>query len=65
MGYIDIISKKAGGSETDLHHVLEEAETNTEDYDGAIVIICELGSIVSEREKPGRKSNNVLFLLNF
>ncbi len=49
----EVISKKAGESETNLRRAFEDAEANAEDYGGAIVFIDELDSIAPKREKAG------------
>jgi len=47
----EVISKKAGESETNLRRAFEDAEANAEDYGGAIIFIDELDSIAPKREK--------------
>ena len=49
----EVISKKAGESETNLRRAFEDAEANAEDYGGAIVFIDEIDSIAPKREKAG------------
>jgi len=49
----EVISKKAGESETNLRRAFEDAEANAEDYGGAIVFIDEVDSIAPKREKAG------------
>merc|ERR1719183_1992036 len=49
----EVISKKAGESETNLRRAFEDAAANAEDYNGAIVFIDELDSIAPKREKAG------------
>lgn len=49
----EVISKKAGESETNLRRAFEDAQANAEDYNGAIVFIDELDSIAPKREKAG------------
>jgi transitional endoplasmic reticulum ATPase len=49
----EVISKKAGESETNLRRAFEDAEANAEDYGGAIIFIDELDSIAPKREKAG------------
>lgn len=49
----EVISKKAGESETNLRRAFEDAEANAEDYNGAIIFIDELDSIAPKREKAG------------
>lgn len=47
----EVISKKAGESESNLRRAFEDAEKNAEDYNGAIIFIDELDSIAPKREK--------------
>lgn len=49
----EVISKKAGESETNLRRAFEDAEANAEDYGGAIIFIDEIDSIAPKREKAG------------
>jgi len=49
----EVISKKAGESETNLRRAFEDAEANADDYGGAIVFIDEIDSIAPSREKAG------------
>lgn len=49
----EVISKRAGESETNLRRAFEDAAANAEDYNGAIVFIDELDSIAPKREKAG------------
>jgi transitional endoplasmic reticulum ATPase len=49
----EVISKKAGESETNLRRAFEDAAANAEDYGGAIVFIDEIDSIAPKREKAG------------
>lgn len=49
----EVISKKAGESETNLRRAFEDAEANAEEYGGAIVFIDEIDSIAPSREKAG------------
>ena len=49
----EVISKKAGESETNLRRAFEDAKANAEDYGGAIVFIDEIDSIAPKREKAG------------
>lgn len=49
----EVISKRAGESETNLRRAFEDAEANAEDYNGAIIFIDELDSIAPRREKAG------------
>merc|ERR1719183_1021148 len=49
----EVISKKAGESETNLRRAFEDAEANAEEYGGAIVFIDEIDSITPSREKAG------------
>merc|ERR1719183_1391385 len=49
----EVISKRAGESETNLRRAFEDAEANAEDYGGAIVFIDEVDSITPSREKAG------------
>jgi transitional endoplasmic reticulum ATPase len=49
----EVISKKAGESETNLRRAFEDAQQNAEDYNGAIIFIDELDSIAPKREKAG------------
>lgn len=49
----EVISKRAGESETNLRRAFEDAEANAEDYNGAIIFIDELDSIAPKREKAG------------
>lgn len=49
----EVISKKAGESETNLRRAFEDAAANAEDYNGAIIFIDELDSIAPKREKAG------------
>jgi len=49
----EVISKKAGESETNLRRAFEDAAANAEDYGGAIIFIDELDSIAPKREKAG------------
>lgn len=49
----EVISKRAGESETNLRRAFEEAEANAEDYGGAILFIDEIDSIAPRREKAG------------
>mmetsp|Transcript_32818 Transcript_32818/g.37330 ORF Transcript_32818/g.37330 Transcript_32818/m.37330 type:complete len:885 (-) Transcript_32818:236-2890(-) len=49
----EVISKRAGESETNLRRAFEDAETNAENYGGAIIFIDELDSIAPRREKAG------------
>jgi len=47
----EVISKKAGESETNLRRAFEDAEANADDYGGAIIFIDEIDSIAPKREK--------------
>lgn len=49
----EVISKRAGESETNLRRAFEDAEANAEDYNGAIVFIDEIDSIAPKRESAG------------
>lgn len=49
----EVISKRAGESETNLRRAFEDAEANAEDYNGAILFIDEIDSIAPRREKAG------------
>ena len=49
----EVISKRAGESETNLRRAFEDAEANSEDYNGAIIFIDEIDSIAPKREKAG------------
>lgn len=49
----EVISKRAGESETNLRRAFEDAESNAEDYNGAIIFIDEIDSIAPRREKAG------------
>merc|ERR1711957_119185 len=49
----EVISKKAGESETNLRRAFEDAQANAEEYGGAIIFIDELDSIAPKREKAG------------
>jgi len=49
----EVISKRAGESETNLRRAFEDAAANAEDYNGAIIFIDELDSIAPKREKAG------------
>mmetsp|Transcript_19901 Transcript_19901/g.48856 ORF Transcript_19901/g.48856 Transcript_19901/m.48856 type:complete len:888 (-) Transcript_19901:34-2697(-) len=49
----EVISKRAGESETNLRRAFEDAQANAEDYNGAIIFIDELDSIAPKREKAG------------
>lgn len=49
----EVISKRAGESETNLRRAFEDAEANAEDYNGAIIFIDEVDSIAPKREKAG------------
>eukprot|EP00560_Eucampia_antarctica_P007480 CAMPEP_0197827462 /NCGR_PEP_ID=MMETSP1437-20131217/4220_1 /TAXON_ID=49252 ORGANISM="Eucampia antarctica, Strain CCMP1452" /NCGR_SAMPLE_ID=MMETSP1437 /ASSEMBLY_ACC=CAM_ASM_001096 /LENGTH=927 /DNA_ID=CAMNT_0043428295 /DNA_START=169 /DNA_END=2952 /DNA_ORIENTATION=+ len=47
----EVISKKAGESETNLRRAFEDAQANADDYGGAIIFIDEIDSIAPKREK--------------
>ncbi|GMI51958.1 hypothetical protein TeGR_g5329 [Tetraparma gracilis] len=49
----EVISKRAGESETNLRRAFEDAAANAEEYNGAIVFIDELDSIAPRRDKAG------------
>jgi len=49
----EVISKRAGESETNLRRAFEDAEANAEEYGGAILFIDEIDSIAPKREKAG------------
>eukprot|EP00797_Seminavis_robusta_P031182 Sro66_g037380.2 (916) ;mRNA; f:133110-136027 len=49
----EVISKKAGESETNLRRAFEDAEANAAEYGGAIIFIDEIDSIAPKREKAG------------
>jgi len=49
----EVISKRAGESETNLRRAFEDAITNAEDYNGAIIFLDEIDSIGPRREKAG------------
>jgi transitional endoplasmic reticulum ATPase len=49
----EVISKRAGESETNLRRAFEDAQQNAEDYNGAIIFIDEIDSIAPKREKAG------------
>ncbi|GMH97730.1 hypothetical protein TrST_g162 [Triparma strigata] len=49
----EVISKRAGESETNLRRAFEDAEANAEAYNGAIIFIDEIDSIAPKREKAG------------
>jgi transitional endoplasmic reticulum ATPase len=49
----EVISKRAGESETNLRRAFEDAAANAEDYNGAIIFIDEIDSIAPRREKAG------------
>lgn len=46
----EVISKRAGESETNLRRAFEDAAANAEDYNGAIIFIDEIDSIAPKRE---------------
>lgn len=46
----EIISKRAGESETNLRRAFEQATVNAEEYNGAILFIDEIDSIAPKRE---------------
>lgn len=49
----EVISKRAGESESNLRRAFEDAAANAEDYNGAIIFIDEIDSIAPKREKAG------------
>jgi len=49
----EVISKRAGESETNLRRAFEDAEANADDYNGAIIFIDEIDSIAPRRDKAG------------
>ncbi len=49
----EVISKRAGESETNLRRAFEDAAEHADDYGGAIVFIDEIDSIAPKREKAG------------
>ncbi|KAL3906345.1 MAG: hypothetical protein SGILL_009306, partial [Bacillariaceae sp.] len=49
----EVISKRAGESETNLRRAFEDAAANAEDYNGAIIFIDEIDSIAPKRESAG------------
>lgn len=49
----EVISKRAGESETNLRRAFEDAAANADDYNGAIIFIDEVDSIAPKREKAG------------
>lgn len=49
----EVISKRAGESETNLRRAFEDAEANAPDYNGAIIFIDEIDSIAPRRDKAG------------
>eukprot|EP00934_Nitzschia_sp_Nitz4_P005822 Nitzschia sp. Nitz4//scaffold113_size70149//31866//34611//NITZ4_005949-RA/size70149-augustus-gene-0.83-mRNA-1//1//CDS//3329533338//5812//frame0 len=49
----EVISKRAGESETNLRRAFEDAAANAEEYNGAIIFIDEIDSIAPKREKAG------------
>lgn len=49
----EVISKRAGESETNLRRAFEDAEANADAYNGAILFIDEIDSIAPKREKAG------------
>mmetsp|Transcript_30998 Transcript_30998/g.70922 ORF Transcript_30998/g.70922 Transcript_30998/m.70922 type:complete len:785 (-) Transcript_30998:59-2413(-) len=49
----EVISKRAGESETNLRRAFEDAESHAADYGGAIIFIDEIDSIAPKREKAG------------
>jgi transitional endoplasmic reticulum ATPase len=49
----EVISKRAGESETNLRRAFEDAEANAADYNGAIIFIDEIDSIAPKRENAG------------
>jgi transitional endoplasmic reticulum ATPase len=49
----EVISKRAGESETNLRRAFEDAEANADDYNGAIIFIDEIDSIAPKRENAG------------
>ncbi|GAX12445.1 hypothetical protein FisN_2Hh279 [Fistulifera solaris] len=49
----EVISKRAGESETNLRRAFEDAQANAEDYNGAIIFIDEIDSIAPKREQAG------------
>jgi transitional endoplasmic reticulum ATPase len=49
----EVISKRAGESETNLRRAFEDAAANAEEYNGAIIFIDEIDSIAPRREKAG------------
>lgn len=49
----EVISKRAGESETNLRRAFEDAAANADDYNGAIIFIDEIDSIAPKREKAG------------
>ncbi len=49
----EVISKRAGESETNLRRAFEDAAANAADYNGAIIFIDEIDSIAPRRDKAG------------
>lgn len=49
----EVISKRAGESETNLRRAFEDAAANAEEYNGAIIFIDEIDSIAPRRDKAG------------
>jgi transitional endoplasmic reticulum ATPase len=49
----EVISKRAGESETNLRRAFEDAAANAEEFNGAIIFIDEIDSIAPKREKAG------------
>lgn len=49
----EVISKRAGESETNLRRAFEDALQNAADYNGAIIFLDEIDSIAPKREKAG------------
>ena len=48
-----IISKRTGESETNLRRAFEDAKENVANYNGRIIFIDEIDSIVPRRDKAG------------
>lgn len=49
----EVISKRAGESETNLRRAFEDALQNAADYNGAIIFLDEIDSIAPKRENAG------------
>ena len=49
----EVVSKRAGESETNLRRAFEDTEANAADYNGAIIFTDKIDSIAPSREKAG------------